>query len=469
MRDVLHGIVSSHTAARIAGLGVASLLLPVVTPLAAQPLQEAPIVPSSTIGSVANSSTFSVLGVAALPEAGASIGNRNVLWFAATQPIGRVAGVRFTALGSGYYRPSEAVGGRDATEGTVSLRALARIGGFRTWSAVSVGRATAEGARSNSEGLSPVPANLLLGSSTDTTLIRREDMGKLSRAELGMLTTAGQVEFAFGVSLERATRVTTQRVALAENPIFDPKLVQQFTQATERRDIATGLASASFRTGATDWLVSVSSPLASWVDNSGEAPRPQRTPAVATVAFMQPLTAWLSVVGAASTNATTVGSYALRDDRADGRRSDFAPVVALGVRIASFSLKNRMGEPRGILSFETRTIGIIDSVTFETLALDSLTIADVETGRELVRVLLVIDAPRSESVELMGDATSWNVTAMQRARDGKWRAELRVPPGMHRVAVRADGGSWIAPPGLPMSTDDFGSRVGLLVVKVRGN
>jgi hypothetical protein len=438
--------------------------------LHAQPHQEAPVVPSSTIGPVTNASTFSVLGVTALPDAGASMGNRNVLWLGATQPVGRIAGVRFALIGSGFYSPNDAVGAKDATEGTVSLRALARIAGVRTWSALSYGRSSAEGSPSTQEEMvSPIPASLLMPrSGTDTTFSRRDDVGTLSRAEVGMLTVSGAVEFSFGVALERATRVTTQRSNITESPEEDElSPAPEGSPLMERRDMATGLASASFRTGATDWLVSVTSPLANWVNQSSSAPRPQRVPTVASVAFVQPLTAWLSVIGAASTNATTVGSYAIRDDR-EGRRSDFAPVIALGVRIARFPSRNRPGEPTGILAFETRTVGIIDAVTTETLAVDSLA-AEEETGRELVRVLLIIDAPRAESVELMGDATGWSVTSLSRARDGKWRAELRVPVGMHRVAVRADGGTWIAPPGMPMSTDDFGGRVGLLVVKLRSH
>ena len=80
-------------------------------------------------------------------------------------------------------------------------------------------------------------------------------------------------------------------------------------------------------------------------------------------------------------------------------------------------------------------------------------------------MVLLIDAPRAESVELMGDATQWTVTQMTRNKHGKWRAELKLAPGMHRVTVRADGGRWIAPPGLPMSNDDYGSPVGMIVVK----
>jgi hypothetical protein len=30
--------------------------------------------------------------------------------------------------------------------------------------------------------------------------------------------------------------------------------------------------------------------------------------------------------------------------------------------------------------------------------------------------------------------------------------------------VRADGGQWVAPPGLPLGADDFGAPVGMLLI-----
>ena len=53
---------------------------------------------------------------------------------------------------------------------------------------------------------------------------------------------------------------------------------------------------------------------------------------------------------------------------------------------------------------------------------------------------------------------------MNRGSDGRWRVELKVPVGANRLSVRADGGEWIAPPGLPLGNNDFGNPVGLLLV-----
>lgn len=423
--------------------------------------------PAGAIGPVSSLSTFSLLGVAALPEGGTPAGNQNVLWLGATQPVGRLAGVRFDVMGSGLYRPSGAVGTRDAAEGTVAVRALTRIGRIRTWTAFSYGMSGSD-ANVSAVGDPAIPLNVLRDSPGDSTVMRRDDASTLARAEAGFLTSPGFVEFAFGVSVERSTRVTTERTTQLVEPLFEAVPLRT-SRTREYRDVATGIASANFRTGSTDWLVSVTGPIATWENGDASSPRRARPPTVASIAVMHPLTAWLAAVGSASTNAYTVGTYALRDERADGIRRQFAPVVALGVRLSSFGARNSTGEPRGILAFETRTIGIIDSVTADIIADDTLLAEEQETGREVIRVLLIIDAPRAETVELMGDATAWNISQMSRLRDGKWKAELRVPPGMHRLVVRSDGGHWMAPPGLPLSVDDFGGRVGLLVVSLRND
>jgi hypothetical protein len=65
----------------------------------------------------------------------------------------------------------------------------------------------------------------------------------------------------------------------------------------------------------------------------------------------------------------------------------------------------------------------------------------------------------------MGDATHWSITPMRRLPNGRWRAELKLSPGMHRIVVRADGGQWIAPPGLPIGNDEYGSPVGMVLVR----
>jgi hypothetical protein len=201
----------------------------------------------------------------------------------------------------------------------------------------------------------------------------------------------------------------------------------------------------------------VTSPVATWITRDALSPKPSALPTVASLAVVQPINAWLSLVGAAVTNAATVGGTAFRDDGDSRQPRRFAPVLAVGVRIARLPFSGTDGTPTGILAFETRTLGAVDSLAVE----HGASAPDGDT----LRVVLLIDAPRAESLELMGDATEWMVARMQRAANGRWRAELRLAPGMHRITVRVDGGAWIAPPGLPTGSDDYGSPVGMITVR----
>ena len=70
---------------------------------------------------------------------------------------------------------------------------------------------------------------------------------------------------------------------------------------------------------------------------------------------------------------------------------------------------------------------------------------------------------RGMRVEVMGDFTDWQPVALEQAGDA-WRFEKLVTPGLHRIALRVDGGEWIAPANLPHATDDLGGVVGLITV-----
>jgi hypothetical protein len=70
-----------------------------------------------------------------------------------------------------------------------------------------------------------------------------------------------------------------------------------------------------------------------------------------------------------------------------------------------------------------------------------------------------------ETVEVMGDFSDWTpLVLMRRGRD-LWDITLPVTAGVHEINLRLDGGSWLAPPGLPMRHDGFNGDVGLLVVQ----
>lgn len=78
---------------------------------------------------------------------------------------------------------------------------------------------------------------------------------------------------------------------------------------------------------------------------------------------------------------------------------------------------------------------------------------------------LTVSGLPATSVELMGDFTGWQPIALSRSGGGQWAATLAVPPGIHRVNLRVDGGQWVVPPGLPSSTDEFGGAAGILIVE----
>ena len=71
----------------------------------------------------------------------------------------------------------------------------------------------------------------------------------------------------------------------------------------------------------------------------------------------------------------------------------------------------------------------------------------------------------ASSVEIMADFTAWEPVALARIPSGGvWRLERPVEPGLHRIAVRIDGGQWNVPTNLPRVSNGFGGTVGLVTV-----
>jgi hypothetical protein len=89
------------------------------------------------------------------------------------------------------------------------------------------------------------------------------------------------------------------------------------------------------------------------------------------------------------------------------------------------------------------------------------------------RVLIVrVDATRrrievrgvtASRVDVMGDFTDWTPVSLEALGD-VWRLEREISPGLHRIAIRLDGGEWVSPANLPRATDDLGGVVGLVTV-----
>ncbi|MGH7655462.1 MAG: glycogen-binding domain-containing protein [Gemmatimonadaceae bacterium] len=66
-------------------------------------------------------------------------------------------------------------------------------------------------------------------------------------------------------------------------------------------------------------------------------------------------------------------------------------------------------------------------------------------------------------VEVAGSFSNWEPVQLTRTSEG-WEAEIALPPGRHRVAVRIDDGPWRAPRGTARVKDEFGGEAGLIVV-----
>ncbi|HEU4524859.1 MAG TPA: glycogen-binding domain-containing protein [Gemmatimonadales bacterium] len=81
-------------------------------------------------------------------------------------------------------------------------------------------------------------------------------------------------------------------------------------------------------------------------------------------------------------------------------------------------------------------------------------------GREIV-----IQAPRAQSVELAGDFTDWKPVSLSRWGPDWWRTLLAIPPGLHRLAIRIDGGAWRAPPGTRPVESEFGGQIAEVIVQ----
>lgn len=84
----------------------------------------------------------------------------------------------------------------------------------------------------------------------------------------------------------------------------------------------------------------------------------------------------------------------------------------------------------------------------------------VAAGREIV-----VQAADARALELAGDFTDWKPVALQPWGDDGWRALLPISPGLHRLAIRIDGGAWQAPSGTRPITSEFGGEVAEVIVE----
>jgi hypothetical protein len=78
-------------------------------------------------------------------------------------------------------------------------------------------------------------------------------------------------------------------------------------------------------------------------------------------------------------------------------------------------------------------------------------------------VRLEVRGAASSRVEIMSDFTNWNPISLE-PTGTVWRGDRVVTPGLHRIALRIDGGDWVVPSNVQRTTDDLGGIVGLITV-----
>ncbi|MGD0484272.1 MAG: glycogen-binding domain-containing protein [Gemmatimonadales bacterium] len=80
------------------------------------------------------------------------------------------------------------------------------------------------------------------------------------------------------------------------------------------------------------------------------------------------------------------------------------------------------------------------------------------------RVRVVFRVPGAREVAIAGEWNGWDNAPLTARPDGRWETVVQLRPGAYRFSLVVDGERWTVPAGVPSMSDDFGGRVGLLVV-----
>ncbi len=141
---------------------------------------------------------------------------------------------------------------------------------------------------------------------------------------------------------------------------------------------------------------------------------------------------------------------------------DAAAWVAPNLALIATAGRSLEDIPRGVPRTQYVSIALRIAARSHASVLDARPSAS--TPKTIVtRGGVVVQIDSASRVELMADFTDWSPIVLD--RDGKkWKLDRAVPAGLHRIAIRVDGGEWLSPPGLPRATDDLGGVVGLITV-----
>jgi hypothetical protein len=93
----------------------------------------------------------------------------------------------------------------------------------------------------------------------------------------------------------------------------------------------------------------------------------------------------------------------------------------------------------------------------------AMTSARLVPGAAGAVLIVHVVAPDSTRVEVAGSFSAWQPVTLRRTTDG-WEAQVALPSGTHRVAVRINDGPWRAPANLGKVRDEFGGEAGIVVV-----
>jgi hypothetical protein len=120
---------------------------------------------------------------------------------------------------------------------------------------------------------------------------------------------------------------------------------------------------------------------------------------------------------------------------------------------SSFTVGIRLNDPSPALALALRTPPTVQVAALE-----------IDPSGDSTRRSLRVRAPAAQRVEVMGDFTDWEPVTLTRTGE-VFGGSFVLAPGSHRLVLRMDGGPWRPAANTPAVDDDFGGRVGLLVVQ----